>query len=248
MALFWNPATDCRVLVHGDDFLALGDLPALAQLGATLASKYVSKDMGTLGFEDGDVTTITVLNRSIEVGSDADGIYLDIVADVRHQAKILAECGLDLHSKGHTTPRDKLKDVEVMRGASSELLPAREATAHRSVTIRMAYLAQDRGDLAEASKYLAQRMKAPRIHDWEQVKRIARYLTTRPAARLRFRRQRWPGTATVYADSDWGSCPISRKSTSGMVLMHGRHCLRTSATLQCLTTLSVAESEFLRSY
>ena len=131
-----------------------------------------------------------------------------------------------------------------MRGASSELLPAREATAYRSVTMRLAYLAQDRGDLAEAAKYLAQRMKTPRLHDWEQVKRIARYVTTQPAARLRFRQQKWPGKATAYTDSDWGSCPISRKSTSGLVLMHGRHCLRTSSTLQSLTTLSVAESEF----
>ena len=190
VALFWNPATDCRVLVHGDDFLALGDLPALDHLGSTLASKYVSKDMRTLGFEDGDSTTITVLNRSIEVGRDAAGIYLDIVPVVRHQAKIISECGPDKGSKGHTTPREKLKDVEVMRGASSELLPAREATAHRSVTMRLAYLAQDRGDLAEAAKYLAQMMKTPGLHDWEQVKRIARYVTTQPAARLRFRQQK----------------------------------------------------------
>ena len=232
VALFHNPATDCRVLVHGDDFLALGDVPALDDLGATLASKYVSKDMGTLGWETGDAATITVLNRSIQVGTDHDGIYLDIVPDVRHQAKILSECGLDGSCKGHTTPRDRLKDVEIMRGATSELLPPKEATAYRSVTMRLAYLAQDRGDVAEAAKYLAQRMKEPRVHDWEQVKRIARYIKIMPVARLRFRQQRWPGKATVFTDSDWGSCPISRKSTSGLVLMHGRHCLRTSSTLQ----------------
>ena len=138
VALFWCPTTDCRVLVHGDDFLALGDLPALDHLGALLSSKYVSKDMGTLGFETGDVSLITVLNRSIEVGTDAEGIYLDIVPDVRHQAKILAECGLDASSKGHTTPREKLKDIEVLRGADSELLPPKEATAYRSVTMRLA--------------------------------------------------------------------------------------------------------------
>ena len=38
-----------------------------------------------------------------------------------------------------------------------------EATKFRSLVMRAAYLAQDRGDIAEATKALAQRMKDPTI-------------------------------------------------------------------------------------
>ena len=110
--------------------------------------------------------------------------------------------------------------------------------------MRIVLLAQDRGDLAEASKFLAQRMKTPRGFCWQQLKRVARYLVGRPAARLWYRAQKWHGIVTGFTDSDWASCPLTRKSTSGLAAFLGDHCVRTSSTLQSLTTLSVAESEF----
>ena len=48
----------------------------------------------------------------------------------------------------------------------------------------------------------------------------------------------------VYTDSDWAGDPIGRKSTTGMVLCRGLHCLRHSSTTQSVIGLSSAESEF----
>ena len=40
---FYKPSTGCRVSVHGDDFLALGDQEALDELDSTLRSAYELK-------------------------------------------------------------------------------------------------------------------------------------------------------------------------------------------------------------
>ena len=46
---FYKPSTGCRVLVHGDDLLALGDQEALDELDSTLRSAYELKRLGMLG-------------------------------------------------------------------------------------------------------------------------------------------------------------------------------------------------------
>ena len=59
--------------------------------------------------------------------------------------------------------------------------------------MRLSYLAQDRLDLAETAKHLAQRMSEPRKFDFVPLKRAARYLVGKPKAALRYRRQKHVG-------------------------------------------------------
>ena len=56
------------MLVHGDDFLALGDQEALDELDSTLRSAYELKRLGMLGDEDGDDRSAHFLNRLIRIG------------------------------------------------------------------------------------------------------------------------------------------------------------------------------------
>ena len=49
----------------------------------------------------------------------------------------------------------------------------------------------------------------------------------------------------AFSDSDWAGCRVSAKSTSGGVLMRGRHCLRTYSVTQKNITLSSAEAELV---
>ena len=71
--------------------------------------------------------------------------------------------------------------------------------------MRLSSLAQDRLDLAEAVKHLAQRMNEPREFDFVPLKRAARCL---------YRRQEHVDN-TVFVDSDFAGDPVSRKSTTG---------------------------------
>ena len=67
----------------------------------------------------------------------------------------------------------------------------------------LSYLAQDRVDLAETAKHLAQRMSEPREFDFVPLKRAARYLVGKPKAALRYRRQKHVDKITVFVDSDF---------------------------------------------
>ena len=64
-ALFHKPNQDVRMAVHGDDFVCLSDDDELRHIDSLLESKYTSKDVGTVGFEDSDVKSLLLLNRVI---------------------------------------------------------------------------------------------------------------------------------------------------------------------------------------
>ena len=105
-------------------------------------------------------------------------------------------------------------------------------------------MAQDRLDLAEKAKHLAQRMSEPRKFDIVPLKRAARHLVGKPKAALRYRRQKHVNKITVFVDSDFAGDPVSRKCTTGLVAQIGNHTVKSGSTLQSLTALSVGEVEF----
>ena len=109
--------------------------------------------------------------------------------------------------------------------------------------MRLSNLAQDRLDLAETAKHLAQRMSGPREFDFVPLKHAARYLVRKPKAALRFRRQKHVDKITVFVDSDFAGDPVSRKSTTGSVAQIGNHTVKSGSLLQSLTAMSVGETE-----
>ena len=46
--------------------------------------------------------------------------------------------------------------------------------------MRAAYLAQDRSDIQYATKELARAMSAPTTLDWQRLKRLGRFLLSKP--------------------------------------------------------------------
>ena len=108
----------------------------------------------------------------------------------------------------------------------------------------LSYLAQDRLDLAETAKHVAQEMNEPRQFNIIPLKRVARHLVGKPKAALRFRKQKHVDKITVFVDSDFAGDPVSRKSTTGSVAQIGNHIVKSGSTLQSLTALSVGEREF----
>ena len=110
--------------------------------------------------------------------------------------------------------------------------------------MRLSNLVQDRLDLAETAKHLAQRMSEPREFDYIPLKHAARYLVVTPKAALRRRRQQHGDKIMVFVDSDFAGDPVLRKSTTGLVAQIGNHTVKSGSTLQSLTALSVGEAEF----
>ncbi len=109
---------------------------------------------------------------------------------------------------------------------------------------RASYLGQDRIDIQEAVKCLAQGMKSPNEYHLRELKRLARYVKGRPRAVIRFFPQQLPRKIDVWCDGDHAGYIVTRRSTSGMAVFFGSHLIKSSSTVQSTIALNVGESEF----
>ena len=88
-----------QVVVHGDDFTALGNAKGLDLYEAAMKEALEVKLKGRLGTEQGDETEMRVLNRIVRVTSQ--GLLYE--PDPRHNELLLRALDLE-HSKSHVTP------------------------------------------------------------------------------------------------------------------------------------------------
>ena len=121
---------------------------------------------------------------------------------------------------------------------SSEKLTSAESTSYRSLVMKMAYVAQDRIDIAEAVKCLTRHMKEPRSGHMQELRRLGRYWVKNRRCVLTYARQTSDATLQVHVDSDSAGDLLGRKSTTG-----GKHLLRHMSCLQTLVALSSGEAE-----
>ena len=133
-----------------------------------------------------------------------------------------------------------------MRSGNEDSPPlgTEEGTAYRAIVARANYLAQDRVDLGYPVKELCRRMSKPTGSDWESLKRLGRYLIDKTRAVIGFPYQERPETIEVYVDTDHAGCLETRKSTSGGIIMHGCHCIKTWSATQQVIALSSGEAEY----
>ena len=99
--LFYHEAKEVAVMVHGDDFVAVGDPKHLAETEAILAKKYKIK-VERLGPDDGDMKEVKILNKIVRITTE--GIELE--TDPRHAELIVRELGLE-GCKATTVPGSK---------------------------------------------------------------------------------------------------------------------------------------------
>ena len=71
-----------------------------------------------------------------------------------------------------------------------------------------------------------------------------RYLLKFPRAVLVFEEQELPRELNGWVDADFAGELVSRRSSSGLVLLFGKHCFKTSSSVQEPIGLSSGESEF----
>ena len=110
--------------------------------------------------------------------------------------------------------------------------------------MKLAYVAQDRVDIAEAVKCLTRHMKEPRSGHMQELKRLGRYLVKNRRCVLTYARQTSDATLQVHVDSDWAGDLLGRKSTTGVIVRRGEHLLRHMSCLQTLVALSSGEAEY----
>ena len=96
-------------------------------------------------------------------------------------------------------------------------------TRLRGQAARANYLVPDRPDVVYAAKEVCRGMPSPTYLYQAALKRMVRYLRSRPRMVFKFDYQ----SAThidVCADTDWAGCQRSRRSKPGGCIMRGRTC------------------------
>jgi len=103
--------------------------------------------------------------------------------------------------------------------------PALDPTQHalyRTNTGRAMYIASDRLDVQYACKTLARRLQDPTQNCLISLKRCFRFLDGHKKLRYVFNNHLQDfQSITVYVDSDWAGCRLTRRSTSGGIVCLG---------------------------
>ena len=268
--LFRHRDLEVAIMVHGDDFIAVGSEENLKATRAVLENKYKIK-VEVLGTKPGQTRELRILNKVVRLAKS--GIELE--ADPRHVEFTIRDLGLE-NAKVSTvpgakeskprgsTPAEDLSavdstgrggewqdsEIESAQGGPEEcqeeddpLLPKAEATLYRAVAARLNYLAPDRPDIAYSVKEAARAMSAPKQSHMLKIKKLGKYLKGRPRLVSLFKWQALPKLVTTFTDSDWAGCLKSAKSTSGGIVCLGEHAIKTYSKQQKVVALSSAEAE-----
>ena len=242
-SVFYHPAHDVRVMVHGDDFLALGDQMHLNELERLLRKSYELKCLGIIGDQADDKKEFHFLNRLIRCGECEGRPAIWIEPDRRHVDLLIQTFGMQ-SAKGAESPDIKKSADQQALETRSPLLPKEAASEFRSAVMRAAYLSQDRPDISHAVKNLARRLVQPTEASLTDLKRLIRYLIRYPDFAQVFKSQKTPERLVIQVDSDHAGDTVTRKSTTGMIAYYGRHVLKHSSNVQSTIALSTGESEY----
>lgn len=121
---------------------------------------------------------------------------------------ILSDSGL-LAAKPCATPM--IKGIKSLYATDA---PSYDPSSYHRLIGHLLYLTTTRPDITYAVQTLSQFMQAPTIHHFEAATHVLRYIKASPAQGLFF-----PATSPLqlkaFSDSDWATCPNTRRSVTG---------------------------------
>lgn len=147
----------------------------------------------------------------IEVARANEGIYL---SQRKYALDIVSECGL-LGAKPADTPIEQNHNLARADGPYFS-----DPAKYRRLVGRLVYLAVTRPELSYGVHILAQFLQSPRQKHWDAATRLVRYLKGSPGQGILLS-SRNDLKLSVYCDSDWAACPLTRRSLSGYIVMLG---------------------------
>ncbi|POW14882.1 hypothetical protein PSHT_07293 [Puccinia striiformis] len=86
-------------------------------------------------------------------------------------------------------------------------------------------------------------LENPGLSQYTAAVQVFRYLSGTRDVGLTFKKQS-QSSLKAYVDADWGNCPLTRRSVTGVTLMDGDHLLSWKSSKQETVSLSSAEAEY----
>lgn len=184
-----------------DDLLITGNsTAAISELKGSLASQFHMKDLGPITYFLG-----------LEIDRSSNGFF---ISHKKYTLDLLQEFGM-LQATPLKLPMDTHIKLTPDKG---DLLP--DPSLYQKLLGKLIYLTITRPDLSFTVHNLAQFMQRPTTVHMQAAKRVLRYLLTNPGQGILLASNS-AAQLTAYCDSDWASCPTSRKSTTGYCVLLG---------------------------
>ncbi|KAJ3708504.1 hypothetical protein LUZ61_012209 [Rhynchospora tenuis] len=216
--------TFLAILVYVDDLVIAGNnSDAIVRFKQYLSSTFHMKDLGALKYFLG-----------IEIARNSTGLYL---CQRKYTLDIVAECGL-LGGKPVAFPIEQNHNLST---ASGKLM--KDPERYRRLVGRLIYLTITRPDLCYSVHILAQFMHAPLDVHYDAAIRVMRYLKGSPGQGILLRAES-DLTLYGYCDSDWATCPLTRRSLTGYFVMLGASPISWKTKKQHTVSRSSAEAEY----
>lgn len=210
--------------VYVDDIILTGtDLATITHIKAHLHSVFGIKDLGLLHYFLG-----------IEVGYYDNGITL---SQQKFTRELLKDCPFVLPRRASTPLPLNLK----LTADSGTLF--KDPELYRSYVGKLNYLTNTRPDLSYAVQVLSQFLQSPRIPHFEALLHTLQYVSTSPNNGILLCASD-SLVLQAYSDSDWASCPMTRRSITGYALLLGGSPIAWKSKKQATISRSSSESEY----
>ncbi|KAH9686538.1 reverse transcriptase Ty1/copia-type domain-containing protein [Citrus sinensis] len=188
-----------------------------------LQAQFHIKDLGTLKYFLG-----------IEVARSKQGIFLN---QRKYALDILQDSG-QLSTRPSSFPMEQNLKLSNDQGTLCQ-----NPDQYRRLVGRLIYLTITRLEITYAVNILSQFMHTPRRPHYDAALRVLRYIKSSPGAAILL-----SSTSSLelsaFLDSDWASCPMTRRSTTGNFIMLDNSPISWKTKKQPVVSRSSAEAEY----
>ncbi|XP_021723900.1 uncharacterized protein LOC110691286 [Chenopodium quinoa] len=170
----------------------------------------------------------------IEVARSSAGLFL---SQGKYTLDIISESDL-LGAKPSGFPMEQNHKLGLASG-----VPLSDLEQYRRLVGRLIYLAVTRPDLAYSVHILSQFMQEPRSENWKATLRVVRYLKATSGHGILLNSD-CDLNLQGWCDSDWATCPLTRRSLSGWLVFLGKSPISWKTKKQHIVSTSSAEAEY----
>ncbi|GJX67692.1 retrovirus-related pol polyprotein from transposon TNT 1-94 [Tanacetum coccineum] len=170
----------------------------------------------------------------LEASRTTQGIF---ISQHKYTKELLKEGGV-LNNKPYKLPMDH--NLKLQADAGTPLL---DPEVYRRSIGQLIYLTVTRPDICYTVQLLSQFMQSPTSVHMQAVKHLLRYLLNSPGQGILLANNSVV-ELMAYCDSDWASCPMTRRSITGYCILLGDSPISWKSKKKVVVSRSSAEAEY----